>query len=348
MVVKMNKNSGCSRRFLTAVFAPWLTVGLATFSLAVCAQQDYQLGLGYSVNDMLTVGGYFSTEYAVGDDSEEFVVDDVAILAYGNLTENFSFLAELESVDFFRHDFETGSSESNVPPAIERLYGDYKFSDTYSVRFGKQITPIGYWNLQPINVLRETTSNPRFSREMYPKFLTGLDIYGYTPFDENTGYHLYVQGTEDLDDAYININIDRHLGLSLDRQLTSRWHAGVSMGRFDDLDNTATRYLALNTRLALGKLTLFMEGIRDLHETNSGLHEQSTAVYGQGEYRLTPQHALIVRGEYFNNELTGIRERIGILGYSFRPVFPVSFKVEHQWHSDSGDNLWLGSFSVLF
>ena len=44
MVVKMNKNSGCSHRFLTAVFAPWLTVGLATFSLAVCAQQDYQLG----------------------------------------------------------------------------------------------------------------------------------------------------------------------------------------------------------------------------------------------------------------------------------------------------------------
>jgi hypothetical protein len=102
-------------------------------------QDDYQLGLGYKVNDGLTVGGYFSTEYATGENVEEFVVDDLALLAYGSITEKFSFLAELESVNFLKHDFDTGDTSTDIPPAIERLYGDFSFSDHLKVRFGKQI-----------------------------------------------------------------------------------------------------------------------------------------------------------------------------------------------------------------
>lgn len=315
---------------------------------AARAQDDYQLGLGYRLNDGLTVGGYFSTEYANGDATEEFVLDDLAVLAYGDLGENFSFLAELESVNFYSHDFQADTSDTNAMPHVERLYGDYTFSDHLSVRFGKQITPIGYWNLQPINVLRETTSNPLFSREMFPKFLSGLDFYGYTPFDEDLSYHIYLQGTQDLDDEYININIDRHYGLSLAKQLTPAWHLGGSIGRYDTVDNTTNDYVELNTRLNLGRLTWTTEGMVNYQEYNNGRTEKTRSIYSQGEYHFTPKHAAVVRGEYFKNDLTGMRERIGILGYSFRPVFPVSLKVEYQWHADTNDNQVLGSFSVLF
>ena len=144
--------------------------------LAVAQQAPYELGLGYKAHEKITIGGYFSTEFTVGEDTRELLIEDVAILAYGSLTENLSFLAELESVDFYKIDFENQWDRGNTTPAIERLYADYKVSDYATFRMGKQITPIGYWNLQPINVLRETTSNPRLSREMFPKFLTGLAV----------------------------------------------------------------------------------------------------------------------------------------------------------------------------
>lgn len=322
---------------------------LATVAMSVQAQQsEYQLGRGLQVNDGFTVGSYFSTEYALGDDKNEFIVDDLAVLFYGALSERFSYLVELESIDAVSVDFENDTSDSNLPPTIERLYGDYKFSDYLSFRIGKQITPIGYWNLQPINVLRETTSNPLYSRVMFPKFLTGVDMYGFAPFDESLTYHVFVQNTRDMDRDNINISVDSHYGVSLEKTLGYNWKAGGSAGRFEQLDRTRTRYLQLNTRYDSGRVTAIAEAIRSLQEPALGSSVESTAAYLQGEYHVTPQHGVIGRVEYFHDGLTGVHDRVGILGYSFRPVYPVSIKFEYQWHSDSHENQFLSSFSVLF
>ena len=229
-------------KIIRIIAAALVCPGLLVWAMPGQAQTDgYELGLGYQLNPKITLGGYFSAEYSLGENHQAATLDDVAVLAYGNITPSFSFLAEIESVNFYTIDFENDTNSSNTTPAIERLYGDYTFSDQLSVRFGKQITPIGYWNLQPINVLRETTSSPRYSREMFPKFMTGLDFYGFTPFDDTLKYHVYLQGTEDLDDQYINIQIDSHYGVALEKLLGSYWKAGGSIGRFTDINNGTTR-----------------------------------------------------------------------------------------------------------
>lgn len=311
-------------------------------------ESSYQLGRGLKVNDGFTVGSYFSTEYARGDDNNEFVVDDLAVLFYGSLSERFSYLAELESVDAVTVDFENDTTDTNLPPSIERLYADYKFSDYFSVRIGKQITPIGYWNLQPINVLRETTSNPRYSRQSFPKFLTGVDFYGFAPFDDSLTYHVYAQNSRDMDQDYVNIDIDSHFGMSLEKELGGGWKAGASAGRFDELNRTRTRYLQFNSRYDNGRVTAIAEAIRSLQETPGGTVLQSSSAYIQGEYHFTPRHGVIARLEYYNDGINATQERIGIIGYSFRPVYPVSLKFEYQWHNDSKENQFLSSFSVLF
>jgi hypothetical protein len=310
-------------------------------------QQDYQLGLGYKISDALTIGGYFSTEYEKSDAEDTFVLDDLAFLAYGNIS-NFSYLVELESVNFYVADFENDTEEWNRTPAVERLYGDYSFSDYLSVRFGKQITPIGYWNLQPINVLRETTSNPEFSRRMFPKFLTGVDMYGYSPIGENLTYHFYLQFTEDLDDEYINIAIDRHVGMSLDKELANDWFLGGSVGEFVEIDDTKTDYVQLNAKKYAGRFQLQAEAVQNFHDLPDGSSDHSTAGYIQGEYHFSPKHALVSRYEYIRDQRINEKKHIGILGYSYRPRFPISLKAEYQWHSDSNDNQLLTSFSVLF
>lgn len=315
----------------------------------VTAQTEpYQLGMGLDLNQGFTVGGYFSTEFVHGDDVDKFVVDDVAVLVYGAFDNNFSYLMELESVDVYEVDFENDSNESNFPPTIERLYGDYKFSDNISIRVGKQITPIGYWNLQPINVLRETTSNPYYSREMFPKFLTGVDVYGFTSFDDNLSYHVYFQGSKDLDEDNINIKADDHTGFSLEKEISNTWKLGGSLGKFTETDDSRSRYFQLNTRWDNSRYSLISEAVINFQDVANSGSEKSKAFYLQGEYRFKPRHSVIARSEYFTNSRFAIRDKIGVIGYSYRPLFPVSLKIEYQWHSDSRDNRLLSSFSVLF
>lgn len=221
-------------------------------------------------------------------------------------------------------------------------------SDYLSFRVGKQITPIGYWNLQPINVLRETTSSPRLSREMFPKFITGLDVHGFLPVDDTVTYHLFIQKTGDMDAKYINIPVDQHYGLTLDKALSSEWNIGGTVGTFEQLNKDTTRYWQLNSKLERGRFTFLAEAVLNAHERQLAPDDRSSSVYTQLEYQFKPKHTFIVRAESFRDDSVSLHEKIGIVGYSYRPLFPVSFKLEYQWHAGSRNSGLAGSFSVLF
>ncbi|MDD2951373.1 MAG: hypothetical protein PHU29_11355, partial [Sulfuricurvum sp.] len=75
--------------------------------------EPYQLGHGVSVNDALNVGGYFSSELESNHQSNSFTLDDVAVMAYGDINPMFSYLAELEAVGFYHKNFSDGSEESH-------------------------------------------------------------------------------------------------------------------------------------------------------------------------------------------------------------------------------------------
>ena len=167
-----------------------LTLYFVVLTSSVYAE-GYEFGHGYALHDSLTAGGYISTEFESNTQSDTFTVDDVAVMAYGNVGSNFSYLAEMEAVGFYHKNFDNGSEGGSQKFHIERLYGDVWLSDAFNFRFGKQITPIGYWNLEPINVLRDTTSNPLYSKLLFPKFLTGIDMNGY--LNSTTRYHLFGQ-----------------------------------------------------------------------------------------------------------------------------------------------------------
>lgn len=323
-------------------------MSLVVSPLVSAADSEYQLGRGYRFSDALIVGGYFSAELGAGQEDKEFAIDDLALLVYGNVTPQFSYMLELESVDFYKADLKNHTDEKNIAPIIERLYGDFKFSDAINIRFGKQITPVGHWNLQPINVLRETTSNPRLSRMMFPKFLTGVDLYGYLPIDDSVKYHFYIQASEDLDNERINIDADSHYGFSLQKQITEHTTIGSSVGYFEDTTDTETHYLHLNSKWSSGRYKVTSELNYNFNNPLNSQANESQAIYVQGEYKFHPRHSMVGRVEYFHDPIIDVSERIGIIGYSYRPQYPISIKLEYQWHADSNENQLLSSFSVLF
>lgn len=324
---------------------------LILFSLAILhasEKTEYQIGKGYSFDKMLTVGGYFSSEYANGESERSFKVDDVAVMAYGELTPQLNYMVEFEAVSFYTYDFKTDTDKSNTVFHAERVYLDYRFSDNLDVRVGKQITPIGYWNLQPINVLRDTTSNPLYSRYLFPKFLTGVALSGFVGNSFDTTYQIFAQETQDLDKSYINISTDHFVGATIEHELTMQSSIGGGIGQFTTLQNDTFNFAVINGKYTGEPFEVSAEYMFRKNSSKSVKNDKSMGGYVQLLYPVSEQHALVSRYEYFDdNDVIG-KDQIFLFGYSYRPIYPISFKAEYQWHEQSSQNKFLASFSVLF
>jgi len=324
---------------------------LSLFSLALLSlvhADEYELGRGVHINDALNVGGYFSAELESNQQSDTFTLDDVAVLAYGDINPMVSYLAELESVGFYHKNFTDGTETQSHKFHIERLYADLWMSDDFNIRFGKQITPIGYWNMEPINVLRDTTSNPLYSKLLFPKFLTGIDINGYVPQTQGLKYHLFAQNNHDFDEEYINIPNTHFFGFAIDQEVSMDWNTGGSAGEYIAKTGQRTRFIQANFKYDDTRWQVLTEALAAKSEYSNRQDGYTYSGYTQAMYRYTPEHAYIGRYEYYNDHYTDYKDHILTLGYSYRPLYPVSLKGEYQWHSQNDENRALFSLSVLF
>ena len=318
---------------------------------SVAYADDYQLGHGYNVDKTLNIGAYFSLDYSNGKQIDRARIDDVAILLYGNLPSDFSYLIEFEAAPFYTEDFKNNTSERNSEFHYERAYVNYAHSESLNFRLGKFISPIGYWNLEPINVLRDTTSNPLYSKKLFPKFITGADVSGYIDEDGLFKYHVFFQGSDDIDTGYINIRNDFFVGAALDYEPTYEIDLGASVGYYETYQNKNVSLFQINAKYESFPYLLQTEwAYTQIESSNIPRPEYQYGGYIQGMYQFNQKHALVGRYERFKDGQDGIDSEndILVLGYSYRPLYAISIKGEYQFNSDSALNQSAFSFSVLF
>jgi len=303
---------------------------------------SYKIGQGFKLDDTLHIGGYFSTDYTVSDSVRQYRLDDVALIAYGRLSSPLSYLIELEAAPYYVKDYKLDTTTSDKEFHYERAYLNYNYSEMINIRIGKQITPIGYWNLEPINVLRDTSSNPIYSHTMFPKLLTGIDIFGYLDPENSLKYHIFMQNNKDLDEEYINIPNDHFFGISLGYDVTPQINIGGSLGRYTvKYEERDVDFIQLNAKYDNDPLILQTEWA---YNTNN----DQLSGYLQALYNFDMHHAIIGRYEYYNVNEIESAGHMAIIGYSFRPIYAVSLKAEYQMNSDSSLSKSIISFSVLF
>ncbi len=318
--------------------------------LSLLSAEEYQLGRGIKVNNALHLGGYFSGNYTFINENKLLELDDVAILAYGTLAPQLSYFVELEAAPYYIKDLNTKESNTNTKFSYERFYLDYHISEMFNLRLGKQITPIGYWNLEPINVLRNTSSNPFYSRYMFPKLLTGLDIYGYLDDDDKLNYHFFLQHNKDLDKDYVNIPNEYFYGITLNYETDTPLSYGGTLGRYRTKQTQQiVNFIEFNAKYDNYPFLMQSEfAYNDTEETTSKQSSYQLSGYIQGEYNFSSQHAIVSRYEYIDNAIGNRKNHIAIIGYSYRPTYSVSIKTEYQMNSDSAYNKAILSLSVLF
>ena len=306
--------------------------------------EEYELGNGYKINDKLHIGGYISTEYSGGKNLNTFTVDDAALLLYGRLMPKMTYFAELELNLLYVHDFNTQTSKNTLNAHAELFYLDYVFSDKYKVRIGKQTTPIGYWNYEPINVLRDTASNPLYSFQAFPKSFTGIDMYGYITESSNLMYHLFTQVTQDLKNESAYVKSDYFYGASMAYDMNENFSAGATIARYKNKNNkhVVNMYQA-NVKHMYNNFEIQAEvAYNDI--SNLGKYDLYT--YVQGKYSISTYNALITRYEYMDGTIN--TKKIALIGYSYRPTPGISLKSEYQKYLISDDEKILMSLSILF
>ena len=324
---------------------------LSLFLITDLYAVDYNFGEGLQLGETpLYLGGYFSVDYANRlKNSSEVTLDDMAIMLYGE-EGAWRFMSELEVNDMYHKVFgENASTEHSYKVHAERVYLSYEPNDILRTTLGKFNSPIGFWNMVPINVLRDTTSNPIVTRTIFPRFTTGLDL------DITVGKHheltLLLQATPDLDtlfhndNPYNNFDIDRHVALGYRYDLGD-FTAKVNRGYFRErniIESWYYGYLALKYEYinfkAMGEY-----GYRQNREGG----EVISSGYLQGVYSLNIQHQLIARLESVENEWINDETSFWLAGYTYRPFASMALKAEYQRDFSSEIQKALLSFSILF
>ena len=338
---------------MSKVFGIFLFIFLSFFSLGVSSEDgyfEYTPGRGLKLKPLKsTVGGYitlyYEKDYYYKNKAEILELDDVAIFIFGRPLKNFRYFIEIEADEIAGIKLK-GKEKFNRRIFWERAYIDILFNEHFKLRIGRFITPIGFWNPIHINVLKWTTSDPFTALKFFPRFTTGVRIFGNLPYDIN--YSLFYQNNKGISEDYNNYLTRKVYGLEIEKKFSHRFTFKVNFGSFkikkpkERIDFSGVGFLY---RFKRGEFSMeYMYGKEDEEYLHYDSYRES--FYAQWVYGIFRKNFLILRYDYFKDKSDGLNISSYTIGWNFKPVFYVSFKAEYQFSTDY-DRLFI-SFSWMF
>ena len=312
---------------------------------------DYKLGEGVQLFSLpIYFGGYTSLDYKQTEDEDKYRFDDLAMLSYGNF-EKFSYMLELEYKELYVQSQSKNSKKitQNRKLYTERAYIDYNYNENSLLRIGKYNSPIGFWNLLPINVLRATSSDPVTSKKIFPMFTTGILLSYLYYGDSELKVDIMMQNSDDLDGEYNNYKNDKHYGFGVtytENDFSFKLNGGSFHQNDIQKDNDEIYYYLLSTKYESDDFQILSEYGKQF---SSSKITTNHAGYIQGLYRFNEHHLGIIRVESYDYSANkkGDEEFV-VFGYTYRPLYPIALKSEYQLHKNNDLNHILFSLSVLF
>jgi len=334
--------------------------------LSTLDAQDYKLGRGYEVYGddklSLTVGAHIDINVnAKSDGNESAKIGQSGVLLFGNYTSKFRFLAELGSDEAYRYTMDEATSDS-TDFKLSRLYGEYLFSDSFELKAGRFLTPIGIWNKTYIPALRWSNFTPFVAKGFFPKIIDGASMNGTLLPTRDISYSLFyhIEGESDNNDN--NINAKEFAGGEIRYHFSPMAKIAIPFGRYrSDSSTEIVHFTGLNFILPFNKNELSLESLyKDGEWTDANAYTNKWKDYAW--YLQYVQHVykasyLCIRYEEERrvNSSIGVswNDKATVLGYIYRPVTSFSTKLEFRHREKSGENSFkndeaLVSFSVLF
>jgi hypothetical protein len=313
---------------------------------------SYQAGRGLRVGKTgLVVGGFTTAEVERLEGGE----------SRGGM-EELSFLVSFKPIPFVHLFTELGlgplveleSDKQGVHAdpkfEVDRLYLDFEARDALNLRFGKFLTPIGRWNLTPIEPLVWTTSEPVIVDEVFDETMTGAMLHGTMfPLDGALSYSLYGTFLDPLDPDADAPPAKRSAGAHLEWASLGGWSVGASYwvsqrrnGEWNHLGGADLLWQP-HARVEVSGETVFGEGSRE-----DGV---LWGLYAQTVVEMVRTFYLVGRYERFDPPQVKRAVNLFDLGLVWEPVPYIRLKADYLIADHLGEFSEPGfrmSLSLLF
>lgn len=353
---------GSSRLWLFAILLASYTI-VPCFAGSFDENVSYQLGRGLHMPALdLTFSGYASLRAQnLASRDASFGLSDLSLFTIWE-PGRWRFFAEIELEDAFSID-ERGLNASDSELEIERLYGEYAFSDAANLRAGRYLTPFGRWNLLHADPLVWTVRRPLVTLLAIPDHGTGLLFYGQRSVKQNyLEYTVYLDDSRDLNPHHgetsfeeatfsgITNDLDNALGGQLRYYfLDDRAELGVSLASFSLQRSDGRRHLfGIDLVYRWRRAEFSMESAYRLSDDARESDEWGTFV--QGVVPIVGRCYATARLEFYSGG-TRVPDAGGaMLGLAYRPHPATTVKLEYHGGTNSRltpDGIE-ASWSVLF
>jgi hypothetical protein len=332
---------------------------------------SYHWGRGLTIASAnLNIGGYINIDFEHFESKQDVAtIDDLSLFISWSPHAQIHFFSEIEMESLISTN---GIANFNESFSIERLYVDYLVTDSFSIRFGQFLTPVGIWNATHAAPLVWTTSRPVVTKSLiFPSRTNGLMLSKEFAVNErDLNIFLFFDDSNDLDprqlyggddDTHINpeVAFEHAMGGHVSYEPIESLKTGVSYLAFKRKSN---EHLSTNHLLGIDlfwKKHGYEIQMEFAYRTAADKQGSERSGYLQGVAALTHNLFAIGRYEFVDGrhqlklDSTTIdgTTHIGVAALAWKPFIPLVIKAEYRFGENNdliAPSGFFTSVSMLF
>lgn len=353
---------------------------LLSISISFCIANEvnnipmatYSWGRGLTIPFAnLNLGGYINIDFEHFESKQDVAaIDDLSLFISWSPHAQIYFFSEIEMESLISTNGIANFTESF---SIERLYIDYLVTDSFSIRFGQFLTPVGIWNTTHAAPLVWTTSRPIVTKSLvFPSRTNGLMLSKeFVVNEHDLNISLFFDDSDDLDprqlygggndETHINpeVAFEYAIGGHISYEPIESFETGVSYLAFKRQSN---EHLSTNHLLGIDlfwKKHGYEIQMEFAYRTAADKQGSERSGYLQGVAALTHHLFAIGRYEFINGrhqlELDSTTidgtTHIGVAALAWKPFIPLVIKAEYRFGENNeliAPSGFFTSVSMLF
>ncbi|MGE0744523.1 MAG: hypothetical protein AB7K86_04720 [Rhodospirillales bacterium] len=336
-----------------------MAVPLALCLLGTSAQADggYRLGHGLDVGPFNIAGYSNLVVEAPRSRPKSLQIDDFSLFVTGHVGRLFNPFVEAEftGFDLVRWDGESGA-DRNGDLVLERLYNDFSIDETFTVRLGKMLTPVGQWNEIHAAPLVLTAVRPAVTHRNFSEYATGIAALYSDPFARNPDVQVYWQPEGEFFERSRELAAHRYetvagIHVSMPFGLLDNVGASFQYGSGDNgIDQTL---FGFDFRVTMGRLTLQGETTASQISNPGSAHVRNVewGGYAAASYTLNAQWSIHVWYEAFADRTNRTAAQDMLVGFGYRVAPASELRLEYLENfggAPVNPSGFFASWSVLF
>lgn len=298
------------------------------------ADDDYELGHGYNVGPF-NFAGYSEVALKVPDEGNKtFALEDLSLFITGHVNKLLNPFVEAEFTHLdFTHSGPPGSDQGDGTFVLERLYDDVDLNDSFTLRLGKMLAPVGAWNEIHAAPLVLATNRPAVTERNFSEYLTGASLNYADPNGEGPGVQVYWQPDREFSEHPSTIAFNQYKmveGLHVTEPLSLLDQIGFSFQRSRDAGNVNQSLFGLDFKYTIERLTLQGEATYSFLSdgTSEHQHQNELGAYLAGSYALGERWSIYTWYEEFAGRDYASASRDLLAGVAFHPYPAMVIKAE--------------------